>query len=415
MTSGGNVIKLEGEYEQVEDAQEMITRRVKEHDKVSCPKFPTAVNLKVWHNQLVRNVILASGRTDHAEVEWLNAVLSAGSKFEDFATSGGARFATLDLKLHAAVTQCIKEGNKTLASKMATLEDECMLKSTIIKGRQLVWMIHHWFRVNPEMKPVYGLKAITDLVWYGDDKIQEFLDMWLLVSRNNSIQLNEGQLAELLVQKMETSKVLAQDVAYWRRLAADDAQRTYQYLLNAMQSHLDRVQMNKNLVGQNLGLNRGGREPVLPAAGGASTAGGGKRPCYFFNHGGCKNSTEACKFLHVMVSDAEKAVMTKPERRDRSQSPRGDGGGNQGGGRQFCRLYLKGKCTRGDACIFTHVEQSELDRADKAKAAAKADPKAKAKAKGKAKAKAQPLATRMSPRAAQDELSKPILVPLHSE
>ena len=110
MTSSGNVINLEGEYEQVEDSQEMITRRVKEHDKVACPKFPTVINLKQWHNQLVRNVVLASGRTDHAEVEWMNAVLASGSKFEDFAASGGVRFATLDLKLHAAVTQCIKEG-----------------------------------------------------------------------------------------------------------------------------------------------------------------------------------------------------------------------------------------------------------------------------------------------------------------
>ena len=61
------------------------------------------------------------------------------------------------------------------------MEDEAISMNKILKGRQLVWLIHDWFRLNPEMKQVYGLQAITDLQWYGDDKISEFMDMWKLV------------------------------------------------------------------------------------------------------------------------------------------------------------------------------------------------------------------------------------------
>ena len=123
-TTNGEVIKLEGEYEQVVGGDEIITRRVKEADKVLVPKFPSITNLKQWHNQLARNLVLASGRTDGQEVAWLNMVLADGAKIDLFELSGEARFATLDIKLHSALTVCIKEGNKALAAKLSNIEDE---------------------------------------------------------------------------------------------------------------------------------------------------------------------------------------------------------------------------------------------------------------------------------------------------
>ena len=40
-----------------------------------------------------------------------------------------------------------------------------MAKSQIIRGRNIVWLIHDWFQLNPETKPLYGLQAITDIKW----------------------------------------------------------------------------------------------------------------------------------------------------------------------------------------------------------------------------------------------------------
>ena len=42
---------------------------------------------------------------------YINEVLKPGAKFDDFASTGEARFATLDVKLHMAVTAVIKEGS----------------------------------------------------------------------------------------------------------------------------------------------------------------------------------------------------------------------------------------------------------------------------------------------------------------
>ena len=155
--------------------------------------------------------------------------------------------------------------------------------------------------------------------------------------------------------------------------------------------------MQKNQEGRQTTL-LGGKGLALTPPGGS-----GKPPCYFFNHGGCKNGK--CKFGHVDLPAAEKAKMTKPVSRSQSppkgpgattgDGPKGPKGGSGGPGSSaspggLCHFFMKGKCTRGDACRFTHVSQEELDRVNKAKqqAAPKAEAKAKAQPKGKAKATA---------------------------
>ena len=84
-TTTGQVIKLEGEYEQFTSGGETVTRKVKEQDVVKSPKFPSITNLRQWHNTQARFLILAGGRADGAEAVWWNAILADGSKFDDFA------------------------------------------------------------------------------------------------------------------------------------------------------------------------------------------------------------------------------------------------------------------------------------------------------------------------------------------
>ena len=112
-------------------------------------------------------------------------------------------------------------------------------------------------------------------------------------------------------------------------------------------------------------------------------------PCYFFNHGGCKDSDTACNFAHVEVPADEKAKMEKPARRESRSPPpppnprqgRPSGPATPGDTKMnFCQFHLKGNCKKGDNCVFTHASQEEAERVKKAKAAAKTAAKAKAKA-----------------------------------
>ena len=266
-----------------------------------------------------------------------------------------------------------------------------MSRGTVLRGRQLGWLVHNWFRLNPDMKQLYSIQDISDIKWMGDDKIFEFLELWKQIVANNAVQLTHKQLATILVQKLPVkSSAIGQDVAYWNRLPEDDPQKSYEYLINSMERHLDRVQMDKNQEARRAALQRGLGTQALgvnPASGGGGGGGAPKRPCYFFNHGGCKNADGKCRFAHVLVPDAEKAKMERPA--SRSTSPRRGGGGANAasastGGKLHCFKFLKGTCDKGDNCMFAHIPQeivNEMNRAQaKAKAKGKATPKPKAKA-----------------------------------
>ena len=91
----------------------------------------------------------------------------------------------------------------------------------------MVFLVHDWFKLNPDMKPLYGLHEITDLKWFGDERIFDFLELWRQIVSSNSIEFTSKQLSIILVEKMAPSKVLAQDVAYWKRLEDGNDQKTY--------------------------------------------------------------------------------------------------------------------------------------------------------------------------------------------
>ena len=70
---------------------------------------------------MARALVTASAFADFAEIEWACKAYQSGKKFEDFADSGGAIYATLDLKLHMVLAAFTKAGCETLATKLASV------------------------------------------------------------------------------------------------------------------------------------------------------------------------------------------------------------------------------------------------------------------------------------------------------
>ena len=136
-----------------------------------------------------------------------------------------------------AVLAVIHEGNHTLATEVVSLENAALTKGTVLKGREFLFLVHEWFKLNPDLKPLLGLQEITDRKWFRDDCVFESLELWRQALGNNSIDLSPKQLAIILVEKMAPSQVLAQDVAYWRRLEDGSDQKSHEYLVNSMQWH----------------------------------------------------------------------------------------------------------------------------------------------------------------------------------
>ena len=82
-------------------------------------------------------------------------------------------------------------------------------------------------------------------------------------------------IMEILVGKTRgVTNVLARNVAYWDRLPVGNEQKAYSYLVNAMQSHLDRVQRQRNQEGRRATL-LGGKGLAINLLAGAK-----KGPCW---------------------------------------------------------------------------------------------------------------------------------------
>ena len=83
----------------------------------------------------------------------------------------------MDIRLRSVMTAIIKEGNCTIATKLASLEGATLDNGTIWKGRHVVWPIHDWFRLNPDKKPLCSIQEIMDLKFRGGVKICDFLEL----------------------------------------------------------------------------------------------------------------------------------------------------------------------------------------------------------------------------------------------
>ena len=92
----------------------------------------------------------------------------------------------------------------------------------VLKGRQVYWMILSAFRTNPNMGVVYGVRDISKVQWLGDDKLETFQSNWYTLINQLRNPMGEGQLAEVLLELLENSKDMKDDIGHYRRVLATD-------------------------------------------------------------------------------------------------------------------------------------------------------------------------------------------------
>ena len=413
-----------------DEDEEIVTSysiKRREADKVTVPALPGVNQLIYWRASVARNLQAASGRTDDSPTEWLLEAEKKGVTFDDMAKCK-EEFMTLDNKLCAALSNCIKNGKALmLEQEFLTKEAEMLQKQKTIRGRQVYWLIIQFRKTSESLGGIYNLQDLISVKWMGDQNMFTFYNKWK--ARADAViqdgGTNKKGLRDLLYEQMSKSRALQADLAHYHRQDEDSEDKTVDFLYKIMGRHIERERLEQARHEQLHGAGRGTPSIAAPAEGGKSKEKGKgkdgkkknkakakaepKKPpkkkedqvpieqcCWFFNNApeGCTRG-ESCKFVHKLIKKEQRSKIPKPmslrqrEASRTSQSP----GKNQGDGKKkekekrYCVNFLKGKCNKGDLCLFPHMSQKDVDeivRADKARA------KAKGKAKPKAKAKAQP-------------------------
>ena len=190
-------------------------------------------------------------------------------------------------------------------------------------------MIYDYLKTEDHMSQVYGLNDLTDLTWYGDNLMIDFLQQWDFILDHlegdvlSTLHANgEKTLRDLLCRQVEKSAAMAEDVAHYRRVGKSHQDHSYRFLRDMIERSVDNSHQRK-IVEERRSAIRSGRNPLIESANATpATAGGGG------GGGGAKTIENATAAPASAESGAGKP---KPKKRAGSRAPATGGGGGGGG------------------------------------------------------------------------------------
>ena len=338
----------------------VVERRTPEQDTVKVPAFPTLPSLTQRRIQISKNLVTASGRLDQREITRWGEIGFAEDNFETLADSdsGERRFLGLDLKLSTALGSMLKQANSPVTQDVNVRENLATNQGTMLKGRQIAWLVLKHFQTNPQVGAMYQITDFADFEWRGDEPTEIHTFMYILENMLSQMHtsLSRHELAGISLQRLEKSNVLKEDLAHYYRQEPGHPDHNYEYLINSMTRYLRRKRYDVNRVGgiqstysENMGRGaapavdddakskrakakkkaRDAAKAAKLAAPAGKGKGGGKGNsdklgvCYFHNtEAGCIKTAKECKFDHKKLSAAEAAKLVKPPGREsRANSP----------------------------------------------------------------------------------------------
>ena len=305
---------------------------------IKIPAFPDAVTYRNWKIKVREAVVAASTKPDET-FDWISEVWKKDQTLD--ALRKVAPFATLDAKLLSALTNII---TGDFARKIDTFKETEAAANRMVRGRQVLFMMHDHFSTNMKHGATYALQDLFSVTLKGDN-LRTFISNWDQVLAGITNVPDENVLETLFYNQVKNSRAIAHDMNEYHRAEEGTEKRSYEFLVSAIRRHLDRerLEANRDRVAKNLS---GSARASAPAAE-AKTGFIPKGYCVAWNKGSCTN--DKCKFKHQVPPPRERSRQPKRDpskERKRSQSPRG--------GKKECKFWRRGRCERGKDCKFSH-------------------------------------------------------------
>ena len=292
-----------GKTNEKEEVDEDVNKtKSKEAEKILFPKFPTPEQYRNWRIRVREAVVAASNKPDEA-FEWLSKVWDKDSKEEELRDTGG--FSTLDAKVLSAVTNVL-EGD--FARQMDTLKEREAHAGRLVRGRQILFLLHQHFATNILHNSVYDMEDLLSVTLVNENLVM-FVRNWDTVLSGIQTTPEDKVLEPLFHRQVKKCKALQHDIAIYERAAEGSSERSFKFLYDAANSHLNRKRLERNR--ERIAKQTGA--PAVPTAPAPKKV--PKGFCIsFVKNGSCKNGG-SCKYKHQT-----------PSGRGRSQSPGGGRG-----------------------------------------------------------------------------------------
>ena len=354
-----------------------------EASEIKIPTLPSITKYDEWCTEMADAVMAASGRGDKV---W-NWIQKPSQPNETFGTlkESGSKYNSLDAKLAKALR--VSAGGNAIHHVRIKDEfnrgtSECAREGRPIKGRQLLLLVHRYYRTNEEFGTQYGPKHIYMLTCPNDKKLETFLTQWFTTLSKLVEPFPDSMLRDHFLAQMKNCDCMEHAIRKYNDLPVGHPEKTYCALVMAAQRQISlrrQEEMDKAIVDSLSGK-------AAPAHVGSSKVG----HCKHWLKGGCAKG-ESCMYKH---DPAKKPKSAGSETRDRAsakaapatdkrntkQGVRGssrtrdgsrDGKSSSKGDRNNpdehkrsnpCYEFASGKCTRGANCPFVHRKLSGEER-----------------------------------------------------
>ena len=294
-----------------------------------------------WRIKTREAVVAASTDPDSA-FKWVSDSWKEDQTLE--ALRKVAPFATLDAKLLSALTNII---TGDFARKVDTFKETEATAGRIVRGRQVLFMLHDHFSTNIKHGATYALQDLFSVQLRGEN-LKSFISNWDQVLAGIVQTPDVSVLETLFYKQVKNCKAIQHDMNEYHRADEGTEKRNYSFLVSAVRRHLDRERLEANRDRVAKGLSGSGR-PSAPAVEG-KTGFIPKGYCVAWNKGGC--SKDNCTYKHEVPKPRDrsrKPSKTRGRSNERSSSPR-----PKGKGKKICKFWKQGRCDRGADCKFLH-------------------------------------------------------------
>ena len=286
---------------------------------------PSPGNYDTWNAEVLDIVVAASGIGD-AIVPWVRKSHRDGVTFEDLADPEGRR--GFDMKLAAALKSSVKTNLELSRAINDTSQKMLSVGDEMLKGRQILHMIHRWFATSSVMKSFTDINILSQVSLKGN-YLSDFLHRWDKVLIRIDTKPNDLQLRSMFHRQVEPCQVLSQEMNSYKHMLDSDPRKCYRWLRDIVEKEifLHRQKINNaHIVERIVGPSTKSTHNALPA-----TTGGRKNELSI--------SYEILATPSANMSDADGRHKSDHQRRKESRTKRNDktkgkGGRGQSRGRQ---------------------------------------------------------------------------------
>ncbi len=118
-----------------------------------------------------------------------------------------------------------------------------------IRGRQLLYLIRTFYRVDNEMRLQFSLRNLLEVEYAGDASVAKFINDWdyMLANMGDDLKmLNDKFLEDILSRILRNSDLMRTHIEYYDRQLQDHPDRCYTFLYGMLKKVSEEKQQRKN-------------------------------------------------------------------------------------------------------------------------------------------------------------------------